>query len=216
MTQHIIRLINNEESHASFERLFGSADFAEDLKDTKQEDRADAAVFKYRDAVSRAGSFGFSGVAGILNPLKDRSHFHLIYLSRHWKGLHVFKDAEKKSMSDMETARARVEQSRREIQSKQPELFAAEDAPESEYFRSLRDRYRQLGIDDIESLLANYKRISYDDAWNVWLGYPMVWESDLKEWIKQQSQGIVVDGLSVRHRVPQRGKNHFLLLGPDE
>lgn len=211
MTQHIIRFINNEESRASFERLFGSADFADDLQDLQQEDRADEAVFKYRGVVGQAGNYGFPGVAGILNPKKDRSHFHLIYLSRHWKGLDVFKDAEKRSMADMETARARVEQSSREARSKQRELFAAEDAPESEYFRSLRGRYRSRALDDIESMLEKRQRISYDEAWNAWLRYPMVWESDLKDWIKD-SDHIVVEGLSGRQRVPQRGQGHFLAL----
>lgn len=216
MTQHIIRFINNEESKESFERLFGSANFGDAIRDLEREDRVDAAVFKYRDIVSRAGSFGFPGVAGILNPLKDRNHFHLIYLSRHWRGLDVFKDAEKKSMAAMEKSRARAEQSHREAKSKQPELFAAEDAPESEYFRSLRERYRQRAIDSIESILTSRGRISYDDAWNAWLRYPMVWESDLKEWIKEESQGIEVEGLSARQRVPQRGANHFLLRNPQQ
>ncbi len=211
MTQHIIRFINNQESKESFERLFGSARFADNIKDLEQENRVDGAVFKYRDVVSRAGRFDFPGVAGILNPMKNRSHFHLIYLSRHWRGLDVFKDAEKKSMSNMETARARAEQSSREAKSKQTELFAADDAPESEYFRSLRDRYRQLVIDHIESILKKEGRISYDDAWNSWLRYPMVWESDLKDWIKQESQRIELEGLSARQKVPQRGQKHFLL-----
>ncbi len=212
MTQHIIRFIEHEESQASFERLFGSKDFAEDLKHLRQDDRADAAVFKYRDAVSSAGQFRYPGIAGILNPIKDRSHFHLIYLSRHPKGLDVFKDAEKKSMVDMETARAKLEQSTREAKSKQREFFDAEDAPESSYFRMLRDRYRQLAIADVETALNIEGRIDYDDAWNAWLRYPMVWESDLKEWLQQQATRIKIDGLTGRQRVPQRGKSHSLTL----
>jgi three-Cys-motif partner protein len=211
MTQHIIRLAEREGSQASFERLFGSTDFRERLEGTNQEDRVDAAVFEYRDVVSRAGKYEFPGVAGILNPLKDRSHFHLIYLSRHWMGLNVFKDAEKKSMEDMEKDRARVEQSRREAQSRQPELFPAEDAPESDYFQSLRDRYLGLAFDYLDSVLLERRTIEYDAAWNAWLRFPMVWESDLKGWIKRADH-LTVEGLSERQRVPQRGKNNFLQL----
>lgn len=111
-------------------------------------------------------------------------------------------------MAEMATARARVEQASREARSKQRELFAPEDAPESDYFRSLRERYRRRAIEDIESILETH-RSSYDDAWNAWLRYPMVWESDLKDWIKD-SDHIAVEGLSGRQRVPQRAMNHFL------
>ena len=208
MTQHIIRFITNDESRESFERLFGRADFADDLQNLKSEDRADASVFKYRDVIASAGQFNSAGVAGILNPLKDRSHFHLIYLSRHPKGLEVFKDAEKKSMTDMETKRAEVEQASREAGG-QMELFGADDAPESEYFRSLRHRYRQRAILDTESQLTRASTVSFDDIWRIWLSYPLVWESDVKEWVKRSDQ-IEVNGLIGNQRVPQRGKGHSL------
>lgn len=211
MTQHIIRFIDNEESRSSFELLFGAQNIAEQLANLRQEDRADAAVFKYRDAVSNAGGFGFSGIAGILNPLKDRSHFHLIYLSRNAKGLDVFKDAEKKSIAEMESTRAKLEQKKREKQSKQRELFGNEDAPESSYFLALRDRYQKLAITEIESVLLADGRISYDDAWHSWLRFPMVWESDLKEWIKRQSTRIMIEGLSEQQKVPKRAEKHVLV-----
>lgn len=210
MTQHIIRFITNDESHDSFQRLFGHADFADDLKDLKSDDRADAAVFKYRDIVATAGKFGFAGVAGILNPVKDRGHFHLIYLSRHPKGLEVFKEAEKKSMSDMEAKRAEVEQANRESGG-QLELFGAEDAPESEYFVSLRNRYRQQAIRETADRLETDGRVSFDDVWQIWVSYPMVWESDLKDWIAHSEQ-IEIHGLVGKQRVPRRGKNHFIFL----
>ena len=214
MTQHIVRFIANDESRESFERLFGQAEFAEDLQNLKSEDRADAAVFKYREVVSTAGSFDCTGVAGIVNPLKDRSHFHLIYLSRHPKGLEVFKDAEKKSMADMETKRAEVEQANREAAG-QKELFGAKDAPESEYFRSLRDRYRRRAIEETVSVLESTSKVSFDDIWQIWVSYPMVWESDLKDWVRQSEQ-VLVEGLVGKQRVPQRGKNHLLYLCDQE
>lgn len=208
MTQHIVRFINNEASHESFVRLFGSSSFREKLAGTRSEDRVDAAVFEYRNAVSVAGSFDFPGIAAILKPNKDRSHFHLIYLSRSPKGLEVFKGAEKKSMEDMEAARARAELKSRESRTKQRELFGAEGAPESEYFESLRCRYMNFAVEAVDQLLHAKGTASYDDVWKAWLRYPLVWESDLKEWITKTE--LSVTGLSPGERVPKRKSGHVI------
>ena len=210
MTQHIVRFIDNDASRDSFARLFGSSDFGEQLQGIAKEDRVDAAVFRYRDVVSAAGAFQFSGVAGILNPLKARSHFHLIYLSRDPKGLEVFKEAEKKSMVEMESGRASAQQASREAKTKQRELFSPEDAPESEYYLLLRERYQNLAMAELDSILQEQNRVSYDDAWLTWLQFPMVWESDLKNWIRS-SPNIEIEGLGPRQRVPRRGEGHSLV-----
>lgn len=208
MTQHIVRFINNEASQESFERLFGSKDFRDRLAGTDKEDRVDAAVFEYRNAVSSAGDFEFPGIAAILNPIKSRSHFHLIYLTRSSKGLEVFKGAEKKSMEDMESARANAEQKRRESLTGQMELFGAENAPESDYFQSLRDRYRGLAAETLTDMLDRNVNLPFDDAWKLWLRFPMTWESDLKAWIAREK--ITITGIEAGKRVPMRGKNHLL------
>lgn len=209
MTQHIVRFIDNTASQESFEELFGSAAFHERLAGTERDDRVDASVFQYRDAVSEAGGFDFPGISAILQPHKDRSHFHLIYLSRAAKGLEVFKAEEKKSMQDMETARAKAEQRKRVSKAGQLEFFGPDDAPESNYFESLRKRYINLAQSDLESTLRSDGQILFDDAWCRWLRFPLVWESDLKDWIKQS--GIRVDGLSERERVPKRKRGHVLV-----
>lgn len=209
MTQHIVRFIDNTASQESFEHLFGSSTFRDRLSGTGQEDRVDAAVFEYRDAVAAAGKFTHPGISGILNPVKNRSHFHLIYLSRNAKGLDVFKSEEKRSMSDMETARARAEQKQREKKTGRLEFTWPDDAPESDYFEFLRDRYRHLAQDAVSARLRIAGRLAYDDAWNLWLRFPMVWESDLKDWIKNSR--VRVEGMAARDRVPKRRSGHVLV-----
>lgn len=209
MTQHIVRFIDNTASQESFRQLFGTAEFRNRLAGTARDDRVDAAVFQYRDAVANAGGFGFPGISAILQPDQNRSHFHLVYLSRARKGLEVFKAEEKKSMHDMETSRAEVEQRKRVSRAGQLEMFGPEDAPESNYFESLRYRYLTLAKTDLDSTLRTHGRILYDDAWRRWLQFPMVWESDLKDWIRHSR--ICVEGLSVRERVPKLGHGHWLV-----
>lgn len=70
MTKDIIRFIENEDSYDSFHDLFGSGEFREELRGKEGEDRVDAAVFKYRDVVSKVGHFDYPGVSTVLNPKK--------------------------------------------------------------------------------------------------------------------------------------------------
>lgn len=78
------------------------------------------------EAVKRAGGFGYASAAVVLHPEINRSHFHLLYLTRNPKGIEVFKDAERQAMRDMESARAKAQQTRRQKNSGgQKELFSA-------------------------------------------------------------------------------------------
>jgi hypothetical protein len=55
-------------------------------------------------AVQQAGGYTHASSAVVLHPVTKRSHFHLIYLTRDPKGIEVFKESEKRAMSDMEAA----------------------------------------------------------------------------------------------------------------
>ena len=116
MTGHVRRFIDSPDSETqqSFERLFGSKDFRDNINGLERNDRDDAAVFQYMGNVKAAGGFGYASPAVVLHPEINRSHFHLIYLTRNPKGIEVFKDAERQAMRDMESARPQAQQSRRQ------------------------------------------------------------------------------------------------------
>ena len=59
----------------------------------------------------------------VLHPERDRTHFHLVYGTRHRKGVEVFKDAEKKAMATQETARAAAQERRRQQSTGMASLF---------------------------------------------------------------------------------------------
>jgi hypothetical protein len=54
--------------------------------------------------------------------------------------------------------------------------------------------------------------LSYDSAWEAVLAAPLVWESDLKGWIKvwQAAGQLEVQGLGPRERVPKLGQRNML------
>ncbi|MGD0093947.1 MAG: three-Cys-motif partner protein TcmP [Planctomycetota bacterium] len=216
MTGHIRRFIEIEETAESFEQLFGAPGVRDRIAGATQLDREDFLVNEYRASLRRTGAFRYTCSAIVLNPLSDRTHFNLIYATRHTKGIEVFKEAERRAMPEMEKARAEAQQRERQDKGGQGELFAAADMPPSQYYEDLLQRYRAQAKQAVHELLEQKRRLPYDEAWVVALEYPLVWEQDLKDWIREwRSAGCLsVVGLTDHQRVPQHGKNHSLVWNP--
>lgn len=213
MTSHIRRFVLSPEGmrQQEFEDLFGEADFKEELVGLDSKDREDALVRRYMRSIHETGAFRYVCAAVVLHPQKDTAHFHLIYATRNLKGVEVFKDAEKAAMKVMEEARAEAQQ-RQRTQNGQGELFSAPVLHHASYYLGLKARYTLHARDVLLSFLQKRGRISYDTAWEAVLPSALVWESDLKEWIKEwQGQGVLdVQGLGPRERVPKLGQRHML------
>lgn len=214
MTSHIRRFLESPEQQRQdeFEELFGAIDFLDEIRGlTSPQDREDALVRRYMRGVQETGGFRYVCVAAVLHPEKDTSHFHLIYATRDLKGVEVFKDAERAAMKVMEEARAEAQQRKRE-RSGQVELFGAPVLHRSSYYESLKERYTTKARERLLLLLRERRRVTYDEAWEAILSSPLVWESDVKEWIREwQDQGVVnLEGLSRRERVPKLGHQHVV------
>lgn len=218
MTEHIRRFIDSplEATRESFERLFGDASFRERLAGLSPHERDEACVTQYMQAVQTRGGFQFASCAVVLHPEKDRSHFHLIYLTRSRRGIEVFKEAERKSMPDMEAARAHAQQRKRVKKSRQPELFSGDDVPSS-HFKSLRERYTSQAKAALLDQLRTMSKVEYDAAWSNALRLPLVWESDLKDWIDDWCKSGVIQllGMKPKQRVPQLGQHIELVWNGD-
>lgn len=218
MTEHIRRFIDSPlaQTRESFERLFGDAAFRERLAGLSQHERDDVCVNQYMQAVQLKGNFRFASAAVVLHPEKDRSHFHLIYLTRDPRGIDVFKEAERKSMPEMESARAHAQQRKRVKKTRQTELFSGDDIP-STHFESLRERYTSLANANLLDQLKTRGKVEYDAAWSNALRLPLVWESDLKSWIEEwrKSGMIQLHGMKPNQRVPQLGQRIELVWNPD-
>jgi three-Cys-motif partner protein len=215
MTGHIRRFIESPDEHTqdSFKALFGSADFQQTVAGLSGIHRDDALIEAYAANVRKTGGFNYVCSAIVLHPEKDRTHFHLIYATRDPKGVEVFKQAEKKAMSVMEAARADAQQRKRQTKSGQTELFGSDALHHPGYYESLREHYTSRVHDRVLLLLQGQKRIAYDDIWDSTLTEPLVWESDLKEWIKEWiTKGEVrIEGREPKERTPKREHGHYLV-----
>jgi hypothetical protein len=214
MTGHILRFVDSpdEPTQASFAGLFGSNSYQAQFRGLKGQDREDAIVRAYCDVVQRTGGYQYVCSTVVLRPEKDSTHFNLIYATRNSKGLEVFKEVEKTAMKVMEAARSDAQRRHREQSSQQRELFDNDVLYDSTRYVELRDRYLTLAKTALQQAISQQKSLAYDDAWVIALLFPLVWESDLKDWIRDwEAEGtIVVLGKQLRQRVCRRNSGQAL------
>jgi three-Cys-motif partner protein len=100
----------------------------------------------------------------ILYPLRDRTLYHLVYLTRHPRGITVFMNESEKLEIIQKKSRAQAKQEDRESRTRQPELFASYDDVHAEenvdpaavrdyWMRKLLDGPRQFGIEQLADML---------------------------------------------------------------
>ncbi len=217
MTGHIVRFAEHPEPRvrATFDRLFGPVDYRSRIGGLSGPNREDELVRCYMDAIRETGGFDFVCSALVLHPEKDRTHFHLIYATRNLKGVEVFKQVEKRAMEVMEEARANAQQRRRVTKSGQAEFsFGSEAIRSGDYYRSLRERYLSAARAHVTELLMQQGRVLFEDVWVGALQFPLVWDSDVKRWVREwKADGsIKLEGLSQSDRVPKLKKDHSLLV----
>lgn len=213
MTGHITRFVDDPAQRENFDRLFGPVEYRQRIASLSGQDREEELVRCYADAISQTGGFTFVCPAIVLHPEKDRTHFHLLYATRNPKGVSEFKKAEKQAMSVMERARGHAQQRSRQCKSGQGELFGASEMHDPRHYEQLRERHLCAALRHLEGLFKAHRELSYEEAWKVALSHPLVWESDLKEWIaKVTEEGqIGVSGLKPRERVPKLNSGHRLI-----
>ena len=215
MTKDVRRFIESPEqqTQASFDRLFGRSGVKAKVAGLQGLDRDDAVVEEYATSAREAGGFRYVCPAVVLHPERDRAHFHLIYATRHRKGVEVFKEAERKAMEVQEAARARAQDRSRRESSGMSSLFEAEEMHSSAHYELLRDRYVARSRAMVQGVLEARKCVLYDDLWDLALSQPMTWERDIKNWIRQwiESGRIEPEGWRPKQKVPHRDKGNLLV-----
>lgn len=216
MTGHISRFVLHDDlvNRESFGKLFGNDAYRNSLEGKTGLDKEDALVQCYMRSIQEAGRFKYVLPSVVLRPQRDQTNFHLIYATRHPKGVQVFKDTERSAMRIMEKARSAAQKNRRELTTGQMELnLAADDAPPSKYYDRLRDRYVGVAKRAVLDLLRTKRRVPFHDVWYEALRHQLVWLGDLRDWMKEWEMNgqLKVIGLSKGTRLPShRNKNHWV------
>jgi three-Cys-motif partner protein len=205
MTSQIRRFLEIEGK--DFGELLG-ASALEKMRGLTGQERDDAAAFAYADQIAKTGNFDYVCTSLVLNPQRDQTHYHLIYATRHPKGVEVFKQAERNASEFMALARADARQRHRIDVTQQNELFSVRECgPGTDHHLvALRKRYLQQAHDLVEAHLTRNRRrpILYEQGWRIACRFPLVWESDLHGWINDEWRGkIDILGMKPNQRVPR-------------
>lgn len=214
MTKDIIRHIDDSREHIrrSFDPLFGSPEAHAEWEGLSGREREEAIVRAFCRRLKHVGNFLHVVTAIVLHPRQNRTHFHLIYGTRHPEGLRQFRAAERETHQLQAGLREEARLRERVERTGQQELFAAGDVETRSYLEELRQQYHERARITLTALLRQQGEVSFDDLEIEALQHPMTAMQDLRAWLQEwQSHGLIrVEGLSPRERAPKPGKGHSI------
>jgi three-Cys-motif partner protein len=208
MTSWITRFLSDEAK--GFERLLG-----EDVKRIRQlegEEQEDEIVRSYANSVRSAGQFKYVCTLPVMKPDQDSFHFHMIYGTRHERGVEVFKETEKHVIPFMHETRAQAQERRNLEKSGQTAMFD----PLTRYREKKFTRFQLKNIDlakrTLREQLELLREIPYENAWAIAMQYPTVLLSDLHEWLSEwESDNLLeISNQRPQQKWPQKHKNQCL------
>lgn len=204
MTGHIRRFLEDEKSAASFVRLFGR-DIRDQFAGLTGDPREERAIREYMRSVRRTGRYLYVGSAIVFKPEIETPHFHLMYATRDNKGARAFKEVEEKLFEITTEVRASAKERRRVERTSQMSMFTPAEIHPSSAMNDRRARYLLMARDRVQQRLVHSGRIAYEKIWRTALAHPLVWESDLKEWIADWTAAgqLHIPTLTGRRTVPQ-------------
>jgi len=167
----------------------------------------------YRARLRNAGSFKHVTTTRILKPTSDRSYFHLVYGTRHLRGLEEFRNVEKRGVAVQERVRFDAKLEGQLLRSGYPDMFGApEETQSAQSFAAAQSKQRNEARRLINQELAKQGAVPFDSVYAALLEMPLMWDSAISEVIKDmRSHGeLEVEGLAPRERTPKKNRGHTL------
>ena len=116
-------------------------------------------------------------------------------------------------MREMNLARAEVSQRKREEKTRQKDLFDATTLPPTGHYDELREFFTKKARAEVWKLLFSRCEVLYDALWERAMQFPIVWDSDLKDWLAEWKRAgrIELPDLEQRERVPKLRSGHRIV-----
>lgn len=212
MTDFIIRFVSDPrpEIIQSFDPLFGPNWYPEWQKLVAVGMSNESATVEiYNTRLKQAGDFEFVTSTRIKKPTLERSYFHLIYATRHWKGVKEFRFVEEKAIDAQEDERNAAKYRISTEKTGMDSLFGQKimETGGKSYEQERNDQaergYKKL----VELLKQNKSGIKYEDLLGRVLEIPLVWDSDLNHWLDdmRKAKKVEIPNMKPRERVPKKG-----------
>lgn len=186
----------DDETRGHMDALFGGGDWRVQIANKMDEglEREDAIIETYCERLKQAGNVKYVTSTRVLFGTADRTYFYLVYATSHQKGLVEFRKVESRTVEEQGKIRNTLKYKHRAEKAGTDDLFAATlSAPISERQRSFDD----LRIRNLEKAarkigdMVNLGPCIYETCLDI-LELPYVWESDLKQILKDmQMKGLI-------------------------
>lgn len=195
------RADEREATIKTFNELFGGPGWEEAVRMGEE-----AMLAFYRQRLKEKCGFEFATQTRILKPLSNRTYFHLVYATRHSKGLEEFRAVEKRFLKEQEQVRANAKQTVRIEKHGQGELFRDADAG-AESLEGEREKNRSHAQDLVLDLLEEQSPRRFEEVLPSMLETPMVDKSAAKKIMAAlRAEGrLTIEGMKPRQRLPDDG-----------
>ena len=221
MFDHVNRFLFDDrpENARSLDELFGAANWQDEYQAavSQLEDREEAIIEVYtkrlRQAARKNGlPIPFVSSVKIKNPLKERTYFHLVYVTRSWKGIVEFRKVEKTTLFRQEEVRNLVRLRTRSEKSGQNDLFmeSVDPAISSNPLIFEKSRKILLARERLENIFALGKRHSMKELYGEVLQIPMVWTEDLRAMLLEMRKAGNLKFLNGEREVFAPGENSMI------
>jgi len=187
-----------------FHRLVGQEDL-ERLRGLEGDVLEDELVGAYSKAVRKAGRYEYTCALPILKPDQDAFNFHMIYGTRHPRGVEVFKEAERNTVTVMHELRADAQRRRKTESTGQGFLLT----PSETYRESRFSRFRAISLqrahEAMLTKLAEAKNgVTFKALVFEALQYSVVFKEDVVGWIMEKNErgDLTIENWTARQKVP--------------
>jgi len=205
MYSFLLRNINVLDSQDHLSKTFATDDWRAEIEAAEKRlgSREEGILATFCSAVQRVSGKRFVTSTRVKAPLADRTHFHLVYGTDHWRGLEEFRNVEAKTIPEQEHvrsgAKATARQARTGAADMFPETFA--DAPLAE-LEGRREEMRLRAEAALFNLFRTKEAVHGGDILGALLQLPLITKKDVNRVLTiNQERGKIVIHLAPGERV---------------
>jgi hypothetical protein len=205
MYDFINRFVNSHDpaTEVSLDRFFGTTRWR-GVRD--HPDRETAIIDLYAEQVRVIGGFPYVTSTKILNPLHQRTYFHLVYATRSPKGIEEFRGVEKRLVPEQERVRETAQRQNREQRTSQLELAHDDSITLSPSIQDERTTQYESAKSRLYEILQDGPR-RYEDLLPQLLQLRLFWKTDFHDLLlaERQAGHLLIKGMVLRQKVPKAG-----------
>jgi three-Cys-motif partner protein len=208
MYEHFKRFLDDERPDIRRSQVlpFGDPQWRERLAELEGRglSREEAVLELFRGQVKALGGFKYVLSARVRHRLAEKSHFYIVYGTRHEKGLIEFRNVEKKAMEAEEHCRIEAKQDSRALKTGQGSLFGATEINAPKTLDELRQPEIERARQWLSRVLAARGVLTYREALRGTLERFSVTQPELGDVLVAlaNAQEVTLEGMGDRQRKP--------------